>query len=149
MILLSYAQYSQIIWSIYIEITKMDTTSCPCCNYIVFWKWRCLENVIFILLQLVSLTLIIAGFIIRFAHEWLKPRLDSVLNKIESTVQKGYGNVVINLSLFRKIYIVCLSWFKLPQLTTKQNKHQRYIIVVHIPAVSINIIDSIPLWSYH
>lgn len=54
-------------------------------------------NIVFIL---VSLTLIIAGFIIRFAHEWLKPRLDSVLNKIESTVQKGYGDAEFSTDNF-------------------------------------------------
>lgn len=54
-------------------------------------------NIVFIL---VSLTLIIAGFIIRFAHEWLKPRLDSVLNKIESTVQEGYGDAEFSTDKF-------------------------------------------------
>lgn len=46
-------------------------------------------NIVFILL---SLALIVAGFVIRFAHDWLRPKVSSVLEEIESKVQSAYGN---------------------------------------------------------
>lgn len=45
-------------------------------------------NIIF---KLVSLTLIIAGFIVRFAHDWLKPKVQPVLGKISEAVKATYG----------------------------------------------------------
>ncbi|XP_045209623.2 CD63 antigen-like [Mercenaria mercenaria] len=54
-------------------------------------------NIVFII---VSLTLIVAGFVIRFAHEWLKPSLDTVLNKIESTVKTAYGDASFSTDKF-------------------------------------------------
>lgn len=54
-------------------------------------------NIVFILL---SLALIVAGFIIRFAHGWLRPKVESVLDEIESKVQSAYGNTDFNMDNF-------------------------------------------------
>ncbi|XP_053372516.1 tetraspanin-9-like [Mercenaria mercenaria] len=45
-------------------------------------------NIIFIL---VSLALIIGGFILRFAHEWIRPTIKTVLDSISSAADKIYS----------------------------------------------------------
>ncbi|XP_060557621.1 uncharacterized protein LOC132718036 [Ruditapes philippinarum] len=54
-------------------------------------------NIVFILL---SLALIVAGFVIRFAHDWLRPKVTAILADIEATVNNAYGDASFSTDNF-------------------------------------------------
>ncbi|XP_045209612.2 tetraspanin-9-like [Mercenaria mercenaria] len=56
--------------------------------------------VINIFFMLASLALIVAGFVIRFAHDWLRPRVSAILDEIETKVQSAYGDASFNTDNF-------------------------------------------------